>query len=332
MVPPGHDRRWADLGLMVESRSGPYACVIGNLLIDLILHGVEGLPEWGREVQGTSHSDASAGQAFNLACGLAALGVQVSVIGTVGSDEAGSRIVHDLSAAGVSVADIEVSQKGSTGISIALVRPDGERAFVSDFASLTQFDEALVTRHQDVARRAKVVCLVGLFNLPSLELAGAQHILAAARADGKTTVLDTGWDLGNWRDQTVEEVRSMLGEVDIFLPNSEEAMALTGETDAIAAAQSLVETCGVGLIVVKRGAEGCVAVRRGVTHESPALKVNVHDTVGAGDVFNAGFVYAHSNGWELPEAMAFANATAASYVSRRHDRFPSVSDVLKLLI
>lgn len=329
MVPPGRDRRGADLRLMAESRSGTYACVIGNLLVDLILRGVEDLPEWGREVVAGNHQAASAGQAFNLACGMAALGLRVSVIGIVGSDEAGSRIVRDLNAAGVAVDDIEVSHKGSTGISIALVRPDGERAFVSDFASLAEFDQALVTRHREVARRAKVVCLVGLFNLPSLDLAAAKRVLAAARADGNKTVLDTGWDPGNWADHTVDLVRSMLGEVDIFLPNAEEAMAVTGKTDAMAAARSLEESCRGGLVVVKRGAEGSVAIRRGVLYEAPALPVRVQDTVGAGDVFNAGFLYAHSNGWDLPLTLAFANATAATYISRIQERFPSASEVLE---
>jgi sugar/nucleoside kinase (ribokinase family) len=314
---------------MSAAVSGPSACVIGNLLTDLILRGVERLPQWGHEVQGANHTVASAGQAGYLSFGLVALGVPASVIGNVGHDDAGSRILRDMSRGGVTVDGIEVSRTGATGISVAVVRLDGERAFVSDFASLVEFDEALVMRHWDLVRRATLVCLVGLFNLPSLDLAAAKRLLAAARAEGKTTVLDTGWDPNGWKPETVEGVKSLLNEVDIFLPNAEEAFALTRKSDGMAAAEALEEHCGGGLVVVKRGGEGSIARRGGQAWVVPALQTKVHDSVGAGDIFNAGFLYGHSRGWEVPVAMAFANAAASIYVSRSQDRFPGASDVLE---
>lgn len=311
---------------MGATDSGPSVCVIGNLLTDFIVRGLERLPDWGREVQAANHNFVSGGQACNLARGLGTLGVRVSVIGNVGPDQAGSRIVRDLGDAGVSIDGVEISRAGSTAITIAMVRLDGERAFLSDFASLVDLDEALVMRHWELVRRATYVCLVGLFNLPSLDLAAAKRILAGARADGKTTVLDTGWDPGGWPLQTVESVRSLLGEVDIFLPDAEEALALTGASNATAAAQSLEESCR-GLAVVKLGADGSLARRGGQSWRAPALPTSVYDTVGAGDLFDAGFLYGHARGWDVPAAMAFANAAASIYVSRSQDRFPRASEV-----
>jgi sugar/nucleoside kinase (ribokinase family) len=305
-------------------------CVIGNLLTDFIVRGLERLPDWGREVQGANHTIATGGQAANLARALATLGVPVSVIGNVGPDQAGSRIVADLDGAGVFIDGVEITPMGSTAISVAMVRLDGERAFVSDFASLADFDEALVLRHWDLVRRATYVCLVGQFNLPSLDPAAAKRILAAARADAKTTVLDTGWDPNGWPDQTVEGVKSLLGEVDIFLPDADETSALTGESDPMAAAQSLEASCR-GLTVVKLGAEGSLARGAGLSWRVPALRASVYDTVGAGDVFDAGFLYGHSLGWDVAEAMGFANATASIYVSRSRDRFASSSEVHELI-
>lgn len=312
---------------MGATDSGPSVCVVGNLLTDFIVRGLERLPDWGREVLGANHTVVSGGQAFNLARGLATLGVRVSVIGNVGPDQAGSRIVRDLGDGGVSIDGVEIGRTGSTAISIAMVRMDGERAFVSDFASLVDLDEALVMRHWDLVRRATCLCLVGLFNVPSLDLAAAKRILAGARADGKTTVLDTGWDPGGWPLQTVESVKSLLGEVDIFLPDAEEALALTGAPNPTAAAQSLEDSCR-GLTVVKVGADGSVARRGGQSWRAPAVRTAaVYDTVGAGDVFDAGFLYGHARGWDVPAAMAFANAAASIYVSRRQDRFPRASEV-----
>ena len=300
--------------------------MIGNLLVDLIVRGVENLPEWGREVSGTNHSSGSAGQAGYLARGLAALGMAAGVVGNVGRDDAGSQILRDLSGAGVSIEGVEVSPTGATALSIAIVRPDGERAFLSDFASLSELDEALVMRHWDVVRRATYVCLVGLFNLPALDLPAAKRILAAAQAEGRTTVLDTGWDPQGWQPATVEGVRALLEDVDIFLPNADEACALTGEADPMAAAQRL-EQWGCRLVVVKMGGEGSLARRAGQVWQSPALSTAVHDTVGAGDLFNAGFISGVAGGRDTPAAMAFANAAASIYVSRSQDRFPSPTEV-----
>ncbi|HYM95848.1 MAG TPA: carbohydrate kinase family protein [Candidatus Sulfotelmatobacter sp.] len=304
--------------------------MIGNLLVDLIVRGVEDLPAWGREVSGTNHRSSSAGQAGNLARGLVALGMAAGVVGNVGRDEAGSQILRDLSGAGVSIESVEVSPTGATALSIAIVRPDGERAFLSDFASLAEIDEALVMRHWDAVCRASYVCLVGLFNLPALDLRAAKRILAAARAEGRTTVLDTGWDPKGWQPGTVEGIRALLEDVDIFLPNAEEACALTGQADPVAAAQGL-EEWGCRLVVVKMGAEGSLARRAGQVWQSPAFPAAVHDAVGAGDVFDAGFLIGVVGGREAPAAMAFANAAASIYVSRSKDRFPSPTEVLGVL-
>jgi sugar/nucleoside kinase (ribokinase family) len=208
---------------------------------------------------------------------------------------------------------------------------DGERAFISDFASLAEVDEALAMRHRDVIRRATVVCLVGLFNLPSLDLAAAKRILAGARAEGKTTVLDTGWDPNGWQASTVEGTKALLEEVDIFLPNAEEARALTGKTDPMAAAQHLEEEWGCRLVVIKLGGDGSLARRAGHVWRSPAFPTDIHDAVGAGDLFNAGFLCGISRGWEVTVAMAFANAAASIYVSRNQSRFPSSTEVLEVV-
>ena len=312
---------------MGVAESAPSVCVIGNLLIDLIVRGVDRLPEWGREVHGANHTMTSGGQAGYLASGLVALGLPASLIGNVGQDGAGAQIIRDISSRGVAVDGIELSQAGSTGLSVGVVRVDGERAFVSDFASLDEFDEALVLRHWDLVRRATMVCLVGLFNLPSLDLGAAKRLLARARAEGKTTVLDTGWDPNGWQIETVDGARSLVSQVDIFLPNAEEARALSGKTDLMDAAIALEEMSGGGLVVIKRGADGSLARRGGEAWESPAFQTEVQDTVGAGDVFNAGFLYGHLHRWEIPVAMSFANAAASIYVSRSQDRFPNASDV-----
>lgn len=304
----------------------PPFCVIGNLNTDLIIHGVPELPSWGTEVEGTEHVFLSAGQAGYLALALVHLSAEVRVVGVVGDDDAGRGIVADLRQAGVDVSAVELGRSGATGITVAIVRPDGERAFVSDSAVLRECDEALILRHWQEAA-APVVCLVGLNILPSLSLDAARRLLGRARAEGSLTVLDYGWDPGQWPPETVRALRALLCEVDVFLPNLEEARVLTGLSSAEAAAEALVAD-GAGLVVVKRGADGSYARSRDHALSGAAFPASVRDTVGAGDVFNAGFLCGYLPTGDVAAGLRLGGAAAATYISRSTQRFPSIKEAL----
>ncbi|HET6507787.1 MAG TPA: carbohydrate kinase family protein [Baekduia sp.] len=311
----------------------PAVCVVGNLNADLIVRGVPALPEWGQEVAGTSHALVTSGQAGYLALGLAKLDVPTALIANVGDDHQGATILEDLRSAGVATDGVEIS-KGATGISVAAVRPDGERAFLSHFASLGELDEALIERRWSTGSAAPVLCLVGLFSIPGLDPGAGARLLTRARAEGRRTVLDTGWDPDGWSDATVAGVEEMLAATTIFLPNLDEATAITGERDPLAAARAL-RAHGPDLIVVKCGAEGSVALTAdGATERMDAIAVEAVDAVGAGDSFNAAFLFAHLAGWSLRQALAFASAAAGLYVSRataRHATAPEAVAAAKPL-
>ena len=207
------------------------------------------------------------------------------------------------------------------------MREDGERAFVSDFTPLDYFDQALVDRHQSTLAQADVVCLVGIFCLPRYSMADMAATLRNQQQVGRLTMLDTGWDPDNWRPATLTALAEVIAATDLFLPNLDEARAITGVADPVAAARRLA-AMGPGTVVVKCGAGGAVAVRGDEVARCPALPTTVADAVGAGDTFNAGFLYALDADWALPQALAFANATASLYISRLSDRFPDVVTVL----
>ena len=315
---------------MAIAGAAPPVSILGNLTVDLIIRGVATLPNWGREVAGTDHRSVASGQATYLALGLARLGVASRLIGIVGDDHEGAGIRAELAAAGVDTEAIETSGAAPTAITVAIVRTDGERAFVSDFASQRLLDTALIARHWTAIATARALCLVGLFNLPGLPPDDAVPLFARARAAGLKTVLDTGWDPGDWEQQTVAGTLRLLAETDLFLPNREEAEALTGQSDPAEAAAAL-EHAGAEVVVVKCGSDGSVGRSAGRTVRVSAHEVAAHDAVGAGDSFDAGFLCAYLEGRGLPECMHFATATATTYVSRAHDRFPTLADVESLM-
>lgn len=314
------------MGVVERLAGARRVCVVGNLNIDLIVRGVESLPVWGQEVAGTSHVAASSGQAGYLAMALARFGDPVSVVANVGNDAFGRQILGDLERHGVETGAVEVAA-GATGITVGIVREDGERAFVSDFACLHDFDEALVLRHWDRVEAADVVCLVGQFCLSAITPEVARRILRRVREAGKLTMLDTGWDPAGWPAETVAGIGALLAEVDVFLPNLDEARALTGLDDPVAAGRALRGE-GPEVVVVKLGAEGSVVLAGEESVALPALPTEVRDAVGAGDTFDAGFLHGLMRGWPPAEALAFGNAAASIYVSRLADRFPSVEEAL----
>ncbi|MCL6444433.1 MAG: carbohydrate kinase family protein [Alicyclobacillus sp.] len=303
-------------------------CILGNLNIDLIIRGITHFPEWGQEVSGRDYVAASAGQAGNLALALSHLGLTPTVVANVGDDPFGRQIVDDLKRVGVDISSVEVVPGGATGITVGMVRTDGERAFVSDFASMDQYDEDLVHRHWDRIEAADIVCMVGIFCLPSLSLEAITLILQRARALGKTTVLDTGWDPAGWPSGTVQGVRNILPYVSFFLPNLDEACVITEKSTEEAAADDLL-AYGADTVVVKCGKRGSYARTRDKTCRVPSVPTVVFDTVGAGDTFNAGFVVGLSEGWPLEQCLQFGNAAASIYVSREKNRWASCTEVIK---
>ena len=302
-------------------------CIIGNLNIDLILRDVPAMPAWGQEVFGGGRLQVSSGQAGYLAFALRRLGIPTSLVANVGDDAYGRQILSDLQASGADTRAVEASPGSRTGITVAIVRPDGERAFVSDLGCLADFSPANVQRGWAQVEEAPIACLVGLFCLPGLSLKEAARLLGQARAAGKQTMLDTGWDTHNWPSATLAGMRALLGEVTLFMPNWDEARAITGQ-DTLKAAARQLQDLGPETVVIKCGAQGSYALRRGQACQVAPRSVRVYDAVGAGDVFNAGFLAGLRQGWPMEACLSFGNSVASLYISREQDRFPTLAAAL----
>jgi sugar/nucleoside kinase (ribokinase family) len=141
---------------------------------------------------------------------------------------------------------------------------------------------------------------VGSYFLQTALQPGLFGLFARARSLGLTTSLDPNWDpSGEWH-----ALDELLQQVDVFLPNENEALALTGADSVEAALNLLRQKCGT--IALKVGAQGAMACRGKETAHVSALKLRVVDTIGAGDTFDAGFLYGYLNGWSLEKALSLA--------------------------
>jgi len=291
-------------------------CVIGNFNVDLVMGKIASFPEWGQEIVVNQAELRYAGAAGNTALVLARLGIGVNGIGVVGDDLLGNWLLDEFERNGINTKGISQIQGSQTGISVALVREDGgERTFFTHPGVLECFSIELVRPHFDFIKAAEVVLFCGYFLLPKLGFVGTDFLMRQARALGKTVLFDTGWDPDGWPPENISQVQNLLKLVDVFLPNKEEAEALCGgERDLEKVAMRLLEF-GPRQVVIKCGSLGAVCGDSEGIFTSPTLPVEVIDTYGAGDAFNAGFIYGMLKRWHKRSVVDFANNVAAYIVS-----------------
>ncbi|MDN4613786.1 sugar kinase [Leifsonia sp. F6_8S_P_1B] len=266
--------------------------VIGDANPDLLLTG-DTRPRFGQAEQLLDSADMLlGGSAAIVACGLARLGVRTALAAVVGADRFGEFMLDTLRSRGVDVSAIEVSPDRPTGLSVVLSEP-GDRAILTlpgTIPALTA-DAAL----DAVDRlRPRHVHIASYFLQPGLA-AALPGLLDGLRERGVTVSIDTNWDPAErWTG-----LHEVLPRVDVFLPNEEEALAVATALDdsgtapeGLDAAASAISRLGCR-VVVKAGAEGGRAYERGslVAH-APGLTVDVVDTTGAGDSFDAGYLAA----------------------------------------
>lgn len=305
-------------------------CVIGNLNIDLVLFPLEKLPEWRKEQVAQNMQVRSAGAAGNTAFALTKLGIPVSVIGSVGNDSYGQKILKELERFSVNTRGIKVSKSLRTGLGISLVKKGGERAFVTYLGTLGTFTKKDVMRHTDLMEKADYILLCGYFVLPRLGFRETLYILKWLNKREKTVLFDTGWVINSWKKR-VKEIQELLEHVDIFLPNLDEATGLTEDASSPLAIARELLGYGCGMVIIKLGEEGSLAINTEGVFKEKSFATKTLDTTGAGDAFNAAILYGLIQEWDVDTTLRFANAEASITINRTENRYPTIKEVKELL-
>lgn len=281
--------------------------VIGEINPDIILRGPDVTPVFGQSEKLVEQAVLTIGSSSAImACGAARLGLRVSFCGLVGDDFFGRFMLDALTSRGIDTSACVVDNQGrSTGLSVILAQTGGDRAILThagNIGGLTieQIDRSLLARARHL-HVGSYFLLAGLRpDLPDL--------FRDARRLGLTTSLDTNFDpAGEWR------LDGMLDQCDIFLPNAAEAMAVTRAPDLKAALDEL--SARVGIVAVKLGGEGGVARRGNEEARARPMAVEVVDTVGAGDSFDAGFLCGILGGRSLAESLRLGLACGSLSVT-----------------
>ncbi|WP_144794477.1 carbohydrate kinase family protein [Microbacterium paludicola] len=283
--------------------------VAGDANLDLVLRG-DVVPRFGQAEQLLDGADLVLGSSAGIcAAGLSRLGVATALVARVGADVFGTRTVELLHGAGIDTTAVRVVEDEPTGVSVILSAPE-DRAILTLTGALAGLTADEVLR---ASRGVGHVHFASYFLVPELarELPA---VLAALRADGITTSLDTNWDPA----ETWDGVERCLPLLDVLLPNAAEARALAtavgGRADDVEAAASALAAHGP-MVVVKDGAAGGLAVTGREVLRAEGLAMDVVDTTGAGDSFDAGFLAAWTEGRDVGEALRWG-AVAGSLSTR----------------
>ncbi|MGI6367593.1 MAG: carbohydrate kinase family protein [Anaerolineae bacterium] len=281
--------------------------VVGELNADILV-GADAVPVFGQFEKIVDQVVVTGGGSAGIfAAAASRLGLNVLYASVVGDDLFGHMLLDVMREAGVDVRHVVVDPKVSTGVTVHLLTPDGDRAMLTDLGSIT----AITSRVIDPAWYSSVrhLHLVSPFLLSGLRPA-MPDMIAQAHRQGVTVSLDTNWDPAERWD-----VADLISEVDLLMPNEAELCALTGHDEVD---EALIEMCTrVPVVALKRGSRGATGAQGNERVITPAFQVKTVDGTGAGDTFDAGFLAAWLRGATLQQALvAGAAAGALNTISR----------------
>lgn len=281
--------------------------VVGELNVDLILTG-DVKPAFGQVEKLVDSATLALGSSSGIfACGAARLGLRTAFIGKLGADIFGHFMIEQLQSRGVDTRGVILDPNLQTGLSVIL-------ACGADRAILTHMGAIPALRFEDIDQALLVqgrhLHLGSYFLLDNLR-PDIPALFDLARKAGLTISLDTNYDPTEQWDGGLEQA---LERADIFLPNETELKAISGQSDLSTGLGYLTRLTPV--VAVKQGAQGALARCGNIVAQAETLPVQVIDTVGAGDSFDAGFIFGHLARWDLQRTLRLACICGALSTTR----------------
>ena len=302
-----------------------YDCTfVGDINPDIVMM-TQQLPILGRELMCDDFYITLGGSTGICAGVFGSLGAKAAFYGRLGDDFLGRFAVETIAGCGVNTDHIRFDHGCTTSVTVSYTTPE-DRALMSYdgnhkrlAAEDVPFSLIGETRHIHV----------GSFFFQKDLMPMYLSLFREAQKHGVTTSLDAGWDpTENWD----YGIRDLLQYVDIFFPNESEACAITQKDRPADAARELARYCRIAL--VKCGRDGSVLVTGKQELTCPIYDLfKGRDFTGAGDSYNAGFLYAMLKGKDLAESMRYGSASAALRISlnRREQPFATGEEVERIV-
>lgn len=286
----------------------PDVTVLGELNIDLLLNRLDQLPEVGKEILAQEMAVSLGSSSAIFAANLSALGTSVQFMGKLGDDLFGSYILRILNERNVQTDTIIQDRNVRTGVTVILNRIQ-DRAMITHPGAMANFASSEID--WDAVQKTRHLHLSSVFLQPLIHKDVVQ-IFRQAKQMGLSTSLDPQSDPAEKWELPLAE---LLPYVDVFLPNETELCKLTGTNELSEAIARVSALCSV--LVVKMGTRGSICLHGDIERRVSAKRAaNFQDAIGAGDSYNAGFIYQWLKGETIDKCQDFGNLCGSFSTTR----------------
>jgi len=285
---------------------------------------VKDMPKPGETVLGKNYELCPGGKGANQAYAAGKLGADVSMIGLVGKDDNGMKLLLNLQSVGVNTSGIQTLDNITSGTAFITVDDEGENSIIVISGANYELRKEHIDNHMDLIDQCDAV-IVQL----EVPIDVVTYLARIAKSKNKLVILDPAPAPTNLPLELIKNV-------DIMKPNETELHALTGmKTESIEqivqASRSLIEQ-GVKKVIVTVGSKGTVLVTENDYKIFPPRKVAAVDTTAAGDSFTAAFATKLIEGFSYDDAIKFANIVSSIVVTRKgaQNSMPSYEEAIKV--
>lgn len=292
--------------------------VIGPLNIDLLIVGDgpadwAALPSWDGPANMQMTAAGSVG--YNVS-DLAKLGLEVMVSSCVPDDPLGAFVYDSLRRDGVDMSAVRMAPDTLAGIGVyMLLFGSRKRPLIYRLPTHEPWPQSYSPEAIDHLLDARLLHNGGFLHFKNVWHGVTVDIFAEAKARGLVTSMDPQFPLFTLQPPWMAPIEDILNFVDILFCDETEARMLTAEQELGACAGVLLDA-GPQLVIIKQGAEGSTIYKRGWQHHQKAAKLGeLVDSIGAGDAFDASFLYATLQDWPLEERMLFSSVAAGYTVT-----------------
>ncbi len=289
-------------------QGAPNILVIGSMNVDLDIHGIKKLPQWGESLLGANYEITVGGKGANQAIAAAKMSLKTYLVGRIGKDYNGKLILNGMHDNNVVTDYVHIDTNSHTGISTMNIGPEGKYFSVNSLGAnmklnTTDFEKALADRH---------------FQMIMMQLEMPFETVCKVYDISKKYHIPVFLDAGPAMHIPLEHFKGIF----IISPNEIETYALTGILPNTyekieSAAKYLYKRTNPKYILMKLGGKGVYLFDGNQGKIFPSFSVNAIDTTAAGDTFGAAFAAAFCRDRNIEESIEFGQAAAALCVTRK---------------
>ena len=287
---------------------------------------VDKMPLPGETLIGKNFTLIPGGKGANQAYAIGKLGADVSMLGAVGNDEYGDKLLNNLKSVNVNISSIKKINEVNTGCAFINVDNTGENSIVVVSGANEKISEEMINDNINLIDDADIIVMQLEIPIEIVTL-----VSKIAHEKGKLVILDPAPAVPNL---SIE----LLSNVDIIKPNETEIQILSGietksKEDIIRAANILIDK-GVKNVIVTLGKNGSILVTKNKVESFSSLNVNVVDTTAAGDSFTAALANSLLEGKSIEDAIKYAHLVSSIVVTKKgaQTSIPNKMEIANFLI